>query len=164
MCDAVSMMAAGSAIFTGYGAYKESTANKESMKYKEEEARQNAALQEIAAQDAITLGQQEAQDHMRKVSQVKASQTAVAAANGLDVSQGTPKSLLDDTQYMGDIDLGRINANTKRQAWARRVEGTNYSNTAEMLGATADNMNPAVDGLLASAGSVASNWKAFSKG
>ena len=157
------MFAAGAVIFTvgAAGAYQSKKGEKESLKYKQQEALDNAGLQKIAANDAIAEGEQAAQDHMRKVSQMKADQTVVAAANGLDVSQGTPASLLADTQYMGDIDTARIKRNAKRQAWGHGVDGTNMTNTASMLGATADGINPAVSGLLAGAGSVASNWGAI---
>lgn len=164
MCDPVSIAAAGGAVLSGYGAYKQSKAEKDSLKYQEEQARQNAVLQNIQAQDALALGRQEAKDHMRQVSGMKASQTAVMAANGLDVSQGTPQSLLDDTQYMGDIDQARIKRNAKREAWGYQVGATNATNTANMIGATADNISPVADGLLATAGSVASNWKLFAGG
>jgi hypothetical protein len=147
----------------GIGTAVQKDSEKKSLKYKEEEANQNAALQKIAANDAIAEGEQAAQDQMRQVSQVKADQTAVAAANGLDISQGTPASLLADTQYMGDIDTARIKRNAKRQAWGHGVEATNMTNTANMFGATADGINPAASGLLAAAGSVASNWGGISK-
>lgn len=147
----------------GIGTAVQKDSEKKSLKYKEEEANQNAALQKIAANDAIAEGEQAAQDQMRQVSQVKADQTAVAAANGLDISQGTPASLLADTQYMGDIDTARIKRNAKRQAWGHGVEATNMTNTANMFGATADGINPAASGLLAAAGSVASNWGGTSK-
>lgn len=163
MCDVTMGLATASAVMAGYGAYKSSSAQKESLKYKEEEARQNAGLQQMQVQDALDRGRQEAQDHMRQVSGVISTQKSVAAANGLDVSQGTPTSIFEDTQYMGNVDLSRINRNAQRQAWGAKVGATNALNTAEMLGATADNMNPGVDGLLSAAGSVANNWSAFSK-
>lgn len=153
----------GGAVVVGIGTYMNKDAEKKSLKYKQQEALDNAGLQKIAANDAIAEGEQAAQDQMRKVSQMKADQTVVAAANGLDVSQGTPASLLADTQYMGDIDTARIKRNAARQAWGHGVDGTNMTNTANMLGATADGINPVADGLLAGAGSVASNWGGISK-
>ena len=162
MCDP-SLAAAGGALLSGYGAYKESRAQKEALKYQENEASQNASLQGVMAGDAMQRGREAAQDVMRKVGQEKATQTAVMAANGLDVSQGTPASLLDDTQYMGDIDLGRVKRNAQREAWGFNVQANNYRNTASMLKATGDNINPAMDGVLAAAGSVAGNWSAFSQ-
>lgn len=163
MCEPQTIVLGG-ALISGYGAYKEQKAQKDSIEYQQAEAEINGGLQDQAARDAMQRGKQAAQDHMRQVGQFKAEQTAVLAASGMDISQGTPASLLDDTQYMGDLDLRRIQQNAKREAWGYRVEAGNMRSTANMLGATADNINPIMGGILGAAGSVASNWQAFSGG
>lgn len=160
-------MAAGASVAATmaiYGAYEQKSAEKEAAKYQEAEARNNYQIQKAQQADAMARGREAAQDHMRQISGAKATQTAVMAANGLDISQGTPASLLEDTQMMGDMDLKRIQKNTKREAWGFGVQANNFRNSANMYGATADNINPVASGLIAGAGSVASNWSAFSQG
>lgn len=152
---------AGAAV-SAVGAYGQSQSQKKALGYQQEQAEQNAQLQAMYAQEAIADGNREAQARMAKTSQIKATQTAAAAANGLDVSQGTPQSILDDTQYFGDIDVANIKYNAQRKAWGFDVEGNNMSNTAAMYGAQAYNINPLMNGLMAGAGSIASNWGSIS--
>ena len=158
---AAGVAAAGFAAYSGYSGKQ---AEKDAAKYQEAEAFNNYQIQKAQQADAMARGREAAQDHMRQVSGMKASQSAVMAANGLDISQGTPASLLEDTQMMGDIDLQRIKQNAKREAWGFGVQANNFRNSANMYGATADNINPVASGLIAGAGSVASNWSAFSQG
>ena len=113
------------------------------------------------AEDAVRRGEEAAGDHKLKIQQAKADQTAVMAANGLDISQGTPVSILDDTQYMGDVDIARIRTNAGREAWGSRVGQRNSMATASMLDAQGSAIKPGQSALMAAGSSLASNWSAF---
>lgn len=146
------------------GAYMQSKAQKDALGYQEKEAQMNAQLQGQMAEDAIARGNRDAQDYMQKAAMMKSSQKAAIAANGIDVSQGSPASILDDTDYMAKVDVGRIKDNARRETWGYKVGQTNASNTALMLDAQGDNINPGMNALMSGVSSVASNWSAFSKG
>lgn len=144
------------------GSYMQSKAQKDALGYQEKEAEMNAQLQGKMAEDAIARGNRDAQDHMQKAAMMKSSQRAAMAANGVDVSQGTPASILDDTDYMTKVDVGRIKGNAQREAWGYKVGQTNASNTALMLDAQGDNINPGMNAIMSGVSSVASNWSMFS--
>lgn len=146
------------------GAYMQSKAQKDALGYQEKEAQMNAQLQGQMAEDAIARGNRDAQDHMQKAAMMKSSQKAAIAANGIDVSQGSPASILDDTDYMAKVDVGRIKGNAQREAWGYKVGQTNASNTALMLDAQGDNINPGMNALMSGVSSVASNWGMISGG
>jgi len=160
---AIVAIGVGAAVSAG-GSYMQSKAQKDALGYQEKEAEMNAQLQGQMAEDAIARGNRDAQDHMQKAAIMKSSQRAAIAANGIDVSQGSPASILDDTDYMAKVDVGRIKGNARREAWGYKVGQTNASNTALMLDAQGDNINPGMNALMSGVSSVASNWSAFSKG
>jgi len=164
MTWAVSAVVAVGATVSAAGAYMQSKAQKDALGYQEKEAQMNAQLQGQMAEDAIARGNRDAQDHMQKAAMMKSSQKAAIAANGIDVSQGSPASILDDTDYMAKVDVGRIKGNAQREAWGYKVGQTNASNTALMLDAQGDNINPGMNALMSGVSSVASNWGMISGG
>jgi hypothetical protein len=149
---------------SAYGSYSSSKAQKDALGYQEKEAEMNAQLQGKMAEDAIARGNRDAQDHMQKAAMMKSSQKAAIAANGIDVSQGSPASILDDTDYMAKVDVGRIKGNAQREAWGYKVGQRNANSTALMLDAQGDSINPGMNALMSGVSSVASNWGMISSG
>jgi len=105
--------------------------------YESRVARQNARLDEEQARDSLATGRVEARDFYRHLAQVKGQQVASLAANGVDLSFGTPAEALADTAWMGGEDaeslyhnqLQRLRgydaaaANDRAQASAEKYRG-----------------------------------------
>jgi hypothetical protein len=149
MCDPTVIAIAGgaSAGLGAYGQYQQAQAAKET-------ARHNQRLADMQADDARDRGVLESEKMGRKVGSFRGQQRAALAANGLDLTSGTPASLLEQTDYYGLEDQRTVASNT-----AREVAG--YKNRAKAYGMQADNIHPkfqAFTTLLGGGSDVASKW------
>ena len=84
----------------------------------------------------------------------RGQQTANMAANGLDLSSGTPAALLVQTDYYGLEDQRTLATNIEREA-------SGFGNRARLAGMQADGIDPwmsAGGSLLSNAGAVADRW------
>lgn len=117
-------------------------------------AQNNAAIAEMQAQDAEIRGEKAAQQVRRNTSQMVGTQRAVMAARGLDLAEGTPADIIDQTDFFGQVDEQTTRNNAKKEAWNARAQKVGYN-----IEAAANNPNTAfTTSLLGSAGSVASAW------
>lgn len=159
----------GSVVSTGfsvYNAYTQAQGQRDMAKYNEAVARNNATMAEYQAQDAVARGNKAAEDHSRKVASLAGTQRATMAARGLDISEGTPAEILTDTELFGQQDAATIKNNAAKEAWAARVQGSNYSAQAGMYSTQAENSSPlmaAGGSLLTGASSIAEKWYRSSK-
>lgn len=158
----VSMGLAGAGMVTSaYGAYNQSKANKAAYEYQAGVNANNAKIAEWQAQDALQRGARAEQQQRLKTAQLKGSQRASLAARGIALDEGSALNILDDTDYMGEVDALTIRDNTAKEAWANRNQAAGYASDASMLQSRADAESPgyaAFISLLGGAGSVASNW------
>jgi hypothetical protein len=160
------MQAAG---FVGqaFTSMQQSQATADAANYQAAVQANNARLAEIQAQDAITRGEKAVEDHSRKVAALKGSQTASMAARGLDLSEGTPLSILTDTDLFGEMDKNTIKANAGREAWGYRAQAANAGANAGLYRMQAENQSPLLTGagtLLAGAGAVSDKWYRYKTG
>lgn len=117
-------------------------------------ARNNQQIAEAQAQDAQRRGEIEAQQAQRRARQVAGQQRATMSARGLDIGEGTPGELIDQTEFFGMQDAQTARFNAAKEAWGARMQGRGYG-----IQASANDPSAAFTGsLLSSAGSVASKW------
>lgn len=88
----------------------------------------NAFLAEKSAQSALLQGERQTQSLYTKAANLKSTQRATMAANGLDLTSQTPQNILVTTDAMKEQDANAINLNAVRQAWGYRMEATTYEN------------------------------------
>ena len=144
-----------------FGAANQSKATQQAYDYQAAGNRNNAQIAEWQAQDATTRGAKSEQAQRLKVAQLKSSQRAGFAARGIALDEGSPLNILQDTDYLGELDALAIRDNASREAWGARTQASNYSSDAAMLSARADAESPsgaAFSSLLTSGGAVASSW------
>ncbi len=144
-----------------FGAYNQSKATQQAYDYQAAVNRNNAQIAEWQAQDSITRGQKAEQSQRLKTAQLQSSQRAAFAARGVALDEGSPLNILNDTDYMGELDALTIRDNAAKEAWGHRTQGANYSNDSAMLSARADAESPlgsAAGTLLTGAGAVADSW------
>lgn len=149
------------AAFTASGAYTKAVADKTAYGVQADVADQNAVIARAQASDAITRGQTATFNSQLRTRQIKGQQIAAMAANGLDLSEGTPLNILTDTEFMGQNDANVLARNAIKEAYGFSVSAANAKSNADLLRYRADMESPgkaAAASLLTSAGSVASKW------
>lgn len=137
----------GLAAAGGLSAYQQS-ANAKSQ------AQANAATAEQNAQDATARGDKDAAAVRRQSQQAVGSQRAIYSARGLDISEGTPGDVIDQTDFFGQSDAATTRTNARKEAFAYRSQQAGFQ-------AEATSQNPWLSGggaLLAGAGTVANRW------
>lgn len=144
MCVAAAIPAAIAAV----GAYKAASAQKDADKWQAQVAGANAQTSEALAVDAIARGNVAANDVRRRGEQMAGRQRAVMAARGLDLTQGSPLSILQDTAYFTAADIATTKSNAAREAWGYRTQKANYQNQAIFAQSRADQINPLFQGAM----------------
>lgn len=134
-------------------AYKGAAAQKDAAKWEAQVAGANAQTSEALAVDAIARGNVASNDVRRRGEQLAGRQRAVMAARGVDLTQGSPLSILQDTTYFTQADIATTKSNAARDAWGYRTQGVNYQNQALFAQSRADQINPLFQGASAAAAS-----------
>lgn len=137
MCDLVTALMVGSTLMGGAGAIQQGQATAASAKYNAQVSDMNAKLADRSAKDALERGKLEEQKQRQKTSQVLGAQQAGMAANGVDLTFGSPLDLLVDTAVMGEMDALTIRTNSAREERDIRQQGANYRGQAGMYRAQA---------------------------
>lgn len=167
MCDAstVGQLSTGAqavgTVASTYGAYTKAVADKTAYNYQAVIAQNNAELATYQAKDAETRGADALNQQQLKNAQLKGTQRARLAANGVDLGQGSALDLLSDTDQLGTIDANTIKDNTNKEAWALRAQAGNYTANADLLQQRADSTSPfgaAAGAFLTGTGGVAKSW------
>jgi len=134
--------------------------------YQSQVARQNQALADRQAADALQRGQVAEENRRRATVLQIGQQTAGLAAQGTDL-EGSPTDILGDTAAAGELDAQTIKANAAREAYGYKVQGLGFGNTAILESTRAANSvyTPnylgAGGSLLAGASTLADRWRRF---
>ena len=115
------------------GAAGRASAQNKAMKVQEGILRANAALELLSAQDAIDRGAQAEGVLRYKYANVMGEQENNMAANGVDLSFGSPLAVLQDTQYFGERDTATTRYNAQLESYAHKQEASNLTAEADSL-------------------------------
>ena len=152
MCDLSMALTIGSTLLGAAGQVQSAQATSAANKYNAQVQDMNAKLAERRALDAIERGEAEERRKRMEVSKLKGAQKAAMAANGVDVSFGSPLDTLVDTATLGELDALTIRSITYREAYVYRVDAVNRRAGANLSRMEAANANTA--GYLAAGGTV----------
>ena len=138
--------------------------------YQANVAKENAKIAESNAGLERQQGIEEARLQRMKMLQNVGSQQAAMAANGVDISQGTPLDVIEDTAAIGELDSLQTRYNYERRAVQYEQQAQNFSNQANMNLISGQNAYSAgrigaiQTGLagMSKIGDVASKWYDFS--
>ncbi|MDD3238224.1 MAG: hypothetical protein PHV37_09035 [Candidatus Gastranaerophilales bacterium] len=176
MCDfgiseiilAVSLAATAASTTLGVvSSVEQGKAQQAQYDYQTQVAANNAKIAENNAAAQRQQGIEESRMQRIKTMQAVGSQQAAMAANGLDVTQGTPLDVIEDTAAMGELDALNTQYNYEEKARAYYQKSNNFTNQAAMDSIAGKNaysagiMNAAAtgfNGLGSSAKSVAGYW------
>lgn len=178
MCEPISATAATTAAYVSmatavagtavgvYGSIQQGNAAKASAEYQAAVDRNNQQVAEWQTKDALDRGKEAERQQRLKVQSALGSQRAAMAANGVDLSSGSPLDILGDTTMYGEMDALTIRSNAEREAYGYRVQSQNFASNAQlsqMRGSSAQTagMIGAGSTLLTGAGQVANTWAKF---
>jgi type II secretory pathway pseudopilin PulG len=163
----VSMVMSGvGTVMAASSAMQQSQASKDAANYNAAVQRNNAIAADYQAQDAYKRGEKAVEDHLRKTAALRGKQTATMAANGVDISEGTPLNILTDTELFAEIDTNTIRNNAATEAWGFKNQAANYNaqgTLASMSARNADPMMAGVSTLISGGASVADKWYQYNK-
>lgn len=125
MCDPVIGLTIASTLMSAAGQIQQGNAANAAAKYNNQIAQMNAKISENQARDAIERGQKEEQKKRAEIAKISGAQTAAMAANGVDISFGSPLDTLVDTAVQGELDALTIRSNTYREEYDYRVRAAN---------------------------------------
>ena len=153
MCvDPMTMLMIGSTVMGGIGQIQQGQAQAQAATYNAQVSDMNAKLADRAAKDALDRGAKEEQRQRQKTAQILGQQQAGMAANGVDLTFGSPLDLLVDTSIMGELDALTIRSNTYREERDIRQQAANYRGQAGMQRAQASSAS--TGGFLGAMGTV----------
>lgn len=152
MCDFGLVLTAASTLVGAAGAKQSADANAAAQEYNAKVADMNATLAERRARNALERGREAEQLKRQEVSQLQGKQKAAMAANGVDLSFGSPLDTLVSTATLGEIDALTIRKNAANEAYDYKVDAVNKRSDAALSRANATNTKKA--GNLAVAGTI----------
>lgn len=152
MCDVTMALMIGSTIVGAVGQVQQSQATAAANRYTAQVQNMNARMADRRAQDAIERGQAEEQRKRQEVARLKGAQTAAMAANGVDVTFGSPLDTIVDTAVLGELDALTIRTNSYREAYDQKVDAASKRAGAQLSRMSADSAS--TGGYLAAAGTV----------
>jgi predicted subunit of tRNA(5-methylaminomethyl-2-thiouridylate) methyltransferase len=132
MCDLGLALTLGSTLLGAAGQVQQAKATAEANKYNAQVAEMNAEIADKQAKDATERGKQEEQQKRLQTAQLEGRQKAAIAANGIDLSFGSPLDTIVDTAKMGEIDALNVRTNAYREAYGYKVQGTNHLASAKL--------------------------------
>ncbi len=104
----------------------------QAAKYQAKIADTNARIAELSAQSSLYAGQKEVGRMTLRAGQLKGTQRATMAANGVALGVGNAAEIEASTDLMKEIDKQTIEANAVRGAFGYRTQAVNYQNEATM--------------------------------
>lgn len=125
MCDLTLALTLGSTLLGAAGSIQQGQAAAKAAKYNAQVAEMNATISERRAKDAIQRGATEEQKKRQQVQQVLGQQQAAMAANGVDLTFGSPLDTIVDTAVLGELDALTIRTNAYREEYDYRVQAAN---------------------------------------
>lgn len=155
------LLSAFGAGMSATGAYTQAKNQQAALQAEAQVQANNAVLAGFQAEDATARGETAANQAMLKGGQVKGTQRASMAANGVDLSVGSAQLVLNDTDYITSVDAAQLRDNAAREAWGYRQQARSYVDRSVSASNGVNSISPwlsAGTSLLTSATSVASRW------
>ncbi|MGJ5032265.1 virion core protein, T7 gp14 family [Bradyrhizobium sp. HKCCYLS2038] len=163
MCDITMALTIGSTLLGAAGAVQQGQAAAASSRYTAQVSEMNATLADRRARDALERGAVAEQRKRQEAASIVGKQTAAMAANGVDITFGSPLDTLVDTAVAGELDALTIRTNSAREAYDYRVQASNQRANAGLQRSQADSAE--TGGYLKAAGTILGGaGKAYGQG
>jgi hypothetical protein len=132
MCDpvtATALMVASTAV-AATGKVVEGVGQAQQFRYQATVDRENAKLANSQARDSIENTNLDARRRYRQLGQTKGAQTAAMAANGVDLTFGTPTDIARDTAMIGAEDISQIYKGGYERTRGFEINAFNFNSSA----------------------------------
>lgn len=146
-----------------FGSYYGAATQKANLYGQAGVAESNARIAELQAQDELAKGQHQIGKLTLAAGQMKSSQRASMAANGVDLGVGNAAEVQASTDLMKEVDMQTAELNAIKGAWGYRAQKANFENEAYAARASAKGIKPlmsAATTLIGGASQVAASWNA----
>jgi hypothetical protein len=138
--------------YTMFSGVSDAAAKSEQAHHELTMAEQNARFSELQEADAKDRGVRDAARVRGRVRQVRGSQRAALAAQGIDINSGSARDVQTDTETLGALDELTVRNNAWREAWGYKTQALNYRMEGQMAykaGQSAANKSLLTGGLKA---------------
>lgn len=152
MCDLMMALTIGSTIMGAAGQIQQAQSTAAANRYQAKVADMNAQISEKRAKDALERGAKEEQQKRRENQQLLGKQQAAMAANGVDLTFGSPLDVIVDSSVLGELDALTIRTNAYREEYDYRVQAANQRAQGTMSRGAAD--SALAGGYLGAAGTI----------
>jgi hypothetical protein len=164
----LAMTALGGGV-SAYGQVQQGKAAEGQANYQAAVGRNNAIIAERQARDSEERGAADELAQRRQTAAVLGKQRAGMAANGVDLSSGSPLDILGDTAAFGELDALTVRSNAAREAYGFRAQGSQFTSDAAAQQIAGRNTRKASyigagSTLLTSASQAGGNWATFKNG
>jgi len=104
--------------------------------YQAQVAEQNRAIAQAQSQEALAAGAREERRFRQRAEQFAATQRAMFAASGVQMS-GSPLNVIGETAFGIGEDVTQLRYNALKSMWGHEVQATSFLNEANQARATA---------------------------
>ena len=125
MCELMTILTVASTVVGAAGAIQQGNAAAAAANYNAKVAEMNATMSDRRAKDAIERGAKDEQQKRQEIAQLKGRQKAAMAANGVDLTFGSPLDTIVDTAVLGELDALTVRRNAAREAYDYDVQAVN---------------------------------------
>jgi len=136
------VIAGAAALISAKGASDQAQASKDAANYQASVSANNAQIAEWQAENAEQQGVDAEAKSRLQTAQLKGTQRATLAANGVALGEGSALDILTGTDYLGEQDALTIRDNAARQAWGYRTQGQSYADNSNLLSSQASDISP----------------------
>lgn len=147
--------------FSAVGAYSQAKSQQSALTAQAQVEANNATLNQWQAEDATARGELAVGQAQLQYAQTKGATRAALAANGVDLSVGSPASVVNDVDYAASVDVAQIRNNAAREAWGYSMQAKQATQRSAAASAGASQVSPwlqAGTSLLTSATRASSRW------
>ena len=148
----MTFLAAVGAVLGAAGSAFSAISQYQAAKFQQKVAKANAKIADQNARRAINDSQVAEQRQDQMTAAALGEQTAVQAASGLSLEEGSPLSIRQSTARLGRLDTLTLRNNAERTAHNYKVDAMNSRAQADIAGMTAQ--NSLVAGFINTAGSL----------
>lgn len=122
---ATGLLVASTVVGVGSAVVQTQAASK-AAKVEKDQAKQNAAISNKLAADALKRGKLKAQKRRSDIRSLEAEQKVAFAKSGVTLGVGSPLDVLLSTRDIGKLDEAIIKENAEREAKGFRAEGSRF--------------------------------------
>lgn len=127
----IAAKAAQNAIGT-VGTYYNTRAQNAALKYQARQSRLNARLERQQAETSLERGMKQEQQIQNAAAKLKGSQKVAYGAGGVRLDSRSAQNVMNETDYMAQVDELQTRANALADAWSHRLNAVNYENQADI--------------------------------